>query len=145
MNNELTSVTVKEKTRIMDLPLKVACAISAFAITAPAMAGTSGGAINQSDYANIFGDDYNATGKLDANTTKSTVESIYGLLKIFLVVAGLFIFAGGIFQLIKAHKSQGQISPAIGWIMIFGGATLSVAGAIFFALGGGIKGSLVSS
>lgn len=132
-----------KKTAWNDLPLKMVCAITAFAATAPAMAANT--PINQEDYSEMFGDDYNSKGQLSTETTKDTVQSIYGLLKVVLVVAGLFIFAGGIFQLIKAHKSQGQISPSIGWMMIFGGATLSVAGAIFFALGGGIKGTLVSS
>lgn len=134
-------MTTSQKTAWTDLPLKVACAISAMAMTTvPAMA-----AVNQEDYADMFGDDYNSTAELSTESTTSTVQSIYGLLKVVLVVAGLFIFAGGIFQIIKAHKSQGQISPSIGWMMIFGGATLSVAGAIFFALGSGIKGSLVSN
>ena len=92
----------------------------------------------------MFGDDYQSQASLSTDTATDTVQSIYGLLKVALVVIGLFIFAGGIFQLIKANKSQGQISPSIGWMMIFGGATLSVAGAIFFALGGGIRGTLVS-
>lgn len=135
--------TAKQKTAWNDLPLKMACAITALAMTAPAMAENK--PINQDDYGKMFGDDYNSKGQLSTETTTQTVQSIYGLLKVVLVVAGLFIFAGGIFQLIKAHKSQGQISPSIGWMMIFGGATLSVAGAIFFALGGGIKGTLVSS
>jgi hypothetical protein len=134
-------MTTSQKTAWTDLPLKVACALSAMAMTtAPSLA-----AINQSDYGTMFGDDYNSKAELSTDSTSDTVQSIYGLLKVVLVVAGLFIFAGGIFQIIKAHKSQGQISPSIGWMMIFGGATLSVAGAIFFALGSGIKGSLVSS
>ena len=142
METNQLAQTATQKTAWNDLPLKMACAISALAMTAPAMAAKP---INQDDYGKMFGDDYNSKGQLSTETTTETVQSIYGLLKVVLVVAGLFIFAGGIFQLIKAHKSQGQISPSIGWMMIFGGATLSVAGAIFFALGGGIKGTLVSS
>lgn len=134
-------MTTSQKTAWTDLPLKMACVISAMAITtAPSIA-----AINQDDYSDMFGDDYNSKAELSTESTSDTVQSVYGLLKVVLVVAGLFIFAGGIFQIIKAHKSQGQVSPSIGWMMIFGGATLSVAGAIFFALGSGIKGSLVSS
>ena len=142
METKQLAQTATQKTAWTDMPLKMACAISALAMTAPAMAANP---INQDDYGKMFGDDYNSKGQLSTETTTETVQSIYGLLKVVLVVAGLFIFAGGIFQLIKAHKSQGQISPSIGWMMIFGGATLSVAGAIFFALGGGIKGTLVSS
>ena len=142
METKQPAQTATQKTAWTDMPLKMACAISALAMTAPAMAANP---INQDDYGKMFGDDYNSKGQLSTETTTETVQSIYGLLKVVLVVAGLFIFAGGIFQLIKAHKSQGQISPSIGWMMIFGGATLSVAGAIFFALGGGIKSTLVSS
>lgn len=142
METQQLAQSATQKTAWTDMPLKAACAISALAMTAPAMATKP---INQDDYSDMFGDDYNSKAQLSTETTKDTVQSLYALLKVALVVAGLFIFAGGIFQLIKAHKSQGQISPSIGWIMIFGGATLSVAGAIFFALGGGIKGSLVSS
>lgn len=142
METKQLAQTATQKTAWTDMPLKMACAISALAMTAPAMAAKP---INQDDYGTMFGDDYNSKGQLSTETTTETVQSIYGLLKVVLVVAGLFIFAGGIFQLIKAHKSQGQISPSIGWMMIFGGATLSVAGAIFFALGGGIKSTLVSS
>lgn len=137
-NGQMT--TVEEKTSWADLPLKMACAVSVMGMTAtPALA-----AINQDDYETMFGDDYSSEAQLSTDSATETVQSIYGLLKVALVVAGLFIFAGGIFQLIKANKSQGQISPSIGWMMIFGGATLSVAGAIFFALGGGIKGTLVA-
>ena len=130
---------MKQKTSWKDIPLKAACALSVASITAPAIA-----AVNQDDYETMFGDDYQSQASLSTDTATETVQSIYGLLKVALVVIGLFIFAGGIFQLIKANKSQGQISPSIGWMMIFGGATLSVAGAIFFALGGGIRGTLVS-
>ena len=142
METQQLAQSATQKTAWTDMPLKAACAISALAMTAPAMAAKT---IDQDDYADMFGDDYKSNAQLSTETTTETVQSLYALLKVALVVAGLFIFAGGIFQLIKAHKSQGQISPSIGWIMIFGGATLSVAGAIFFALGGGIKGSLVSS
>lgn len=131
--------TIKQN-KLRDLPLKAFCGVSALtATTLPAIAAP----IESSDLGEIFGDDYNSEAQLNADSTKETISSIYGLLKLALVLAGLFIFAGGVFQLIKAHKSQGQISPAAGWVMIFGGAVLSVAGAIFFALGGGIKGSLV--
>ena len=143
MNTEKTGqmTTVAPKTSWADMPLKMACVVSALAVTAtPAVA-----AINQDDYETMFGDDYQSQAQLSTDSATETVQSIYGLLKVALVVAGLFIFAGGIFQLIKANKSQGQISPSIGWMMIFGGATLSVAGAIFFDLGGGIKGTLVAS
>lgn len=138
------TIQKQKQSQLRDLPLKAFCGVSALtATTLPALA-VGKGKIDAKDYGDIFGDDYNSKAELNADSTKDTISSIYGLLKVALVLAGLFIFAGGVFQLIKAHKSQGQISPAAGWVMIFGGAVLSVAGAIFFALGGGIKGSLVA-
>lgn len=126
-----------KKTSLSDVALKTFCGVSAtLATTAPALAEVK--------YDELFGDDAKAKGEINTTNATKTVQNLYDLLKVVLVVAGLFIFAGGIFQIIKANKSQGQISPATGWIMIFGGATLSVAGAIFFALGGGIKSTLVA-
>lgn len=96
------------------------------------------------DFGTVFGDDYNSQGTLSADTATETAGELYQLLKIVLVIIGLFIFAGGILQIIKANKSNGQLSPATGWIMIFGGAVLSVAGVVFFALGSGVKSTLVA-
>ena len=96
------------------------------------------------DFGTVFGEDYTAQGELSADTATETASELYQLLKIVLVIIGLFIFAGGILQIIKANKSNGQLSPATGWIMIFGGATLSVAGVVFFALGSGVKSTLVA-
>lgn len=129
----------KSKTNLADLSLKAFCGVAATLATAPALA-----APKEVNYEEMFGSDAKSTAEINTDNATETVQSLYNLLKVVLVVVGLFIFAGGIFQLIKANKSQGQISPATGWMMIFGGATLSVAGAIFFALGGGIKGTLVS-
>lgn len=130
----------KSKTNLADLSLKAFCGVSAAFATSTALAAPA----KEVKYEEIFGSDAKTTAEINTDNATATVQSLYNLLKVALVVIGLFIFAGGIFQLIKANKSQGQISPATGWMMIFGGATLSVAGAIFFALGGGIKSTLVS-
>lgn len=116
----------------------------ASAFVASTLAVSSVNANAAKDFGEVFGEDYNAQGELSAATATETASELYQLLKIVLVIIGLFIFAGGILQIIKANKSNGQLSPATGWIMIFGGAVLSVAGVVFFALGSGVKSTLVA-
>lgn len=116
----------------------------ASAFVASTLAVSSVNANAAKDFGEVFGDDYNSQGELSAETATETASELYQLLKIVLVIIGLFIFAGGILQIIKANKSNGQLSPATGWIMIFGGAVLSVAGVVFFALGSGVKSTLVA-
>lgn len=140
--NTKTPMALGQKTKnyISDRSLYASCFVaSALAITPTLSANAA-----SKDFGTVFGEDYTEQGKLSADTATETAGELYQLLKIVLVIIGLFIFAGGIFQLIKANKSQGQISPATGWMMIFGGAVLSVAGAVFFALGSGVKSTLVA-
>lgn len=130
----------KTKNYISDRSLFASCFVASSLALAPTLSANAA----PKDFGTVFGEDYNAQGELSADSATETAGELYQLLKIVLVILGLFIFAGGIFQLIKANKSQGQISPATGWMMIFGGAVLSVAGAVFFALGSGVKNTLVA-
>ena len=130
----------KTKNYISDRSLFASCFVASSLALAPTLSANAA----PRDFGTVFGEDYTAQGELSADSATETASELYQLLKIVLVILGLFIFAGGIFQLIKANKSQGQISPATGWMMIFGGAVLSVAGAVFFALGSGVKNTLVA-
>ena len=140
--NTKTPMALCQKTKnyISDRSLFASCFVASALAVTPTLSANAA----PKDFGTVFGDDYTEQGKLSADTATETAGELYQLLKIVLVIIGLFIFAGGIFQLIKANKSQGQISPATGWMMIFGGAVLSVAGAVFFALGSGVKSTLVA-
>ena len=140
--NTKTPMALGQKTKnyISDRSLYASCFVASALAVTPTLSANAA----PKDFGTVFGEDYTEQGKLSADTATKTAGELYQLLKIVLVIIGLFIFAGGIFQLIKANKSQGQMSPATGWMMIFGGAVLSVAGAVFFALGSGVKSTLVA-
>lgn len=133
-----TDVIIAEKTQWRDIPLKMACAFSAMLISLPSIA-----AINDSDYEKIFGDDYTATGEINTDNATDTAENLYGVLKVGLVLAGLFFFAWGVIQLMNVGKNGSQTTTGGAVTKIIGGAVLGGAGVFFFALSGGIRSAIV--